>query len=90
MKSIIERSVRRGTFQTDFADGNFSLIEDFETIQASQKGRLAAAGRPDERGQLLRCNLQIDAFKHGIAVKGLVQAVDGDDGVIFFYQRIYI
>ena len=55
---------RRGPADVHIPDSNVSLVEAFEPVQAPQHRRLAAARRPENRGELALGDTERGAIQH--------------------------
>ncbi len=56
------------------ADADLTLLDPVETGDQAQQRRLAAAGRPQDRGERVGPDRQVDADQHGLIAVALVDA----------------
>ena len=69
---------QRHAVQLDLAAARPLLAE-----QQAQEGGLAAAAGPDDGAELLRFDLQIDPFQHGLPAVALLEVAHGDQAHSF-------
>lgn len=57
--------------QAQRAQGKASAIRPLKKVEASQQGRLAGTGRPDDHDNLALLDVQVDAIKHSRITEAL-------------------
>jgi hypothetical protein len=76
LELLIPGIVFRATREGMTGDGDFALIEDLETVQATEERRFPASGSADETNQLADLDIEVDAFQDFVVPEGFFQAAD--------------
>jgi hypothetical protein len=73
--------------QLNIAYADIARIEQFEAVEASEKGRFAAARRPDQRDQVALFYVYRDVLEHSVTavIETLAEIFHDDQG---FFRRI--